>query len=313
MFRIQKTRRWDSFDFSYARIDVFIANCEVIWCTATFKFLMTKRFELIDVVCTDAWVFWSNNFNSVHMTLCPWLVARNVVLWILYLAWIWQFVSARPRYDCIVFTKSFCLHTKSLQLFTCALRTGGQYTDRLNCTIIKILARPRRIITQRCAYTRVSGLSLESRWSTYFLSHWFVKWLWLVLSRSKLSSNWFLIKSFNIRAEVLQTLRSRSSLESGIRSLIMTWPWANFALFLRLRFIIVILYRSSVVFSFILTINALSRNEWLHGLIVFVWSSIWARPDSVLSKIALPKFRSWTSTIEPINCTFRRLFYLILV
>ena len=313
MFRIQKPWRWDSVDFSYARIDVLIANCEVVWCTASFKFLNTKSFELIDVICTDAWVFGSNDFDAVHMTLCSWLVACEIVLWVLYLAWIWQFISTGSWYDSIVFTKTFCLYTKSLQIYTHALSAGGQYTDRLNCTIIQILTRPRRIIAQRRAYAWISGLSFESGWATNFLSHWFVKWLCLVLSRSKLTTNWFIIESFNIRAEILQTLRSRSSFECGIRSLIMTWAWAYFTLFFRFRFIIIILYRSSDIFGFILSIDTLSRNKWLHGLVVFVWLSIRARSDWNLSKIACPKFRSWTSAVEPIYCTFWRLFYLFLI
>ena len=70
MYRIQKPWRWDSFDFSYARIDVFITNCEVVWCTTSFKFLNTKSLELIDVICTDAWIFGPDDFDTVHMALC---------------------------------------------------------------------------------------------------------------------------------------------------------------------------------------------------------------------------------------------------
>lgn len=90
MLRVRKPWRWNCINFANARINVFVAHCEVIWCATTFKLLMTKRLEFINIIGSHSGVIHANYSKTVSVTLfCGRFVASNVILWVLDLAGVW--------------------------------------------------------------------------------------------------------------------------------------------------------------------------------------------------------------------------------
>ena len=112
MFRIQKSRRWNGFNFTNTWIDVFVAHCEIIWSPATLEFLYTKSFEFIYVIGSNSWVLRTNNFDSIYVTINTRFIARDFILWILDLTRIWQLIGAWPWHYCVIFTESSGFNSK---------------------------------------------------------------------------------------------------------------------------------------------------------------------------------------------------------
>ena len=112
MFRIQKSRRWNGFNFTNTWIDVFVAHCEIIRSPATLEFLYTKSFEFIYVIGSNSWVLRTDNFDSIYVTISTRFIARDFILWILDLTRIWQLIGAWSRHYCVIFTESSGFNSK---------------------------------------------------------------------------------------------------------------------------------------------------------------------------------------------------------
>ena len=63
--------RWPGFNFADSRIDIFVANREVVWSAATFNSGSCDCLETVDVVVADSRIALAHNVNaevSLHLT-----------------------------------------------------------------------------------------------------------------------------------------------------------------------------------------------------------------------------------------------------
>ena len=159
MFGVCKSWRWNRFNLSDARVDVFVAHGEVVRRTSAFKFLVAKRFELVHIVGADAWVVLANDFVA-RCLFRGRFVACNVILGVLDLTRIWCLVVAWTRGKSIGFVKALRFHSKGLFFSRLCLFPSGN-SDSFNDVVVQIVARSGQVVTWLRSDSSVSWWRFE--------------------------------------------------------------------------------------------------------------------------------------------------------